>query len=134
MKRPKLGAIAVVAHEGRLLLVKRKNEPHANTWGFPGGHVEFGETALLAAARELREETGVIAEPRSYLTNIDAILHDANGAVRFHYLLAAVRCDYVSGAPLAADDVSDARWCTPQEAQSLPQSPNLQKIIDLLNI
>jgi len=134
VSRPKLGAIAVVAHEGRLLLVKRKNEPNANTWGFPGGHVELGETALMAAARDLLEETSVIAAPRRYLTNIDAIVHDANGAVRFHYLLAAVHCDYVSGTPEAADDVSDAKWCTPQEAQTLPQSPNLQTIIDLLDM
>ena len=134
MSRPKLGAIAVVAHEGRLLLVKRKNEPNANTWGFPGGHVELGETALMAAARELLEETSVIAAPRRYLTNIDAIVHDADGTVRFHYLLAAVHCDYVSGTPEAADDVSDAKWCTPQEAQTLPQSPNLQTIIDLLDM
>lgn len=134
MSRPKLGAIAVVAHNGRLLLVKRKNEPNANTWGFPGGHVELGETALAAAARELCEETGVIAAPRRYITNIDAITHNPDGSVRFHYLLAAVLCDYVSGDPVAADDVSDARWCTPEQAQALPQSPNLQMIIDMLDL
>ncbi|MEM9787303.1 MAG: NUDIX domain-containing protein, partial [Pseudomonadota bacterium] len=39
---PKLGAIAVVFHDGRFLLVKRKNAPNADTWGFPGGHVDLG--------------------------------------------------------------------------------------------
>lgn len=134
MSRPKLGAIAVVAHEGRVLLVKRKNEPNANTWGFPGGHVELGETALAAAVRELAEETSVIGSARGYLTNIDAITHNEDGTVRFHYLLAAVRCDFVSGAPDPADDVSDAGWFTPVEAQTLRQSPNLQMIIDLLDM
>ncbi len=134
MTRPKLGAIAVVHHEGRILLVKRKNEPNANTWGFPGGHVELGETALDAAACELAEETSVIGTPLDYLTNVDAITKDAAGAVKFHYLLAVVACRYESGTPQAADDVSDAGWFAPDKIQDLPQSPNLQKIIDLLDL
>ncbi len=30
--------------------------------------------------------------------------------MRFHFLLAAVFCDYVSGQPVAADDALDAAW------------------------
>ncbi|SFS20352.1 NUDIX hydrolase [Yoonia litorea] len=134
MSAPKLGAIAVVAHEGQILLVKRKKEPNANTWGFPGGHVELGETALAAAARELLEETGIVARPEHYLTNLDVIHHDETGALRFHYLLAVVLCTYESGTPLAADDVSDAGWFDPARISELPQSPNLQKIVDLLSL
>ena len=79
--RPKVAALAVVLREGHVLLVKRKNEPDAGLWGFPGGHVELGETGLDAAARELHEETGVIATPVAYLTNLDIITHDPDGAV-----------------------------------------------------
>ena len=125
---PKLGAIAVVHHDGRFLLVKRKKEPNANTWGFPGGHVELGETGLEAAVRELAEETGVIGKAERYLTNVDAITYGNDGSVRFHYLLAVVICTYQSGTPKAADDVSDAGWFTPHEAAALDQSPNLQAI------
>lgn len=131
---PKLGAIAVVHHENRFLLVKRKKEPNANTWGFPGGHVELGETALDAAVRELSEETGVIGKAEKYLTNIDAITRGADGEVRFHYLLAAVLCTYESGVPVAADDVSDAGWFTRDEAETLEQSPNLQTVMDLISV
>mgnify|MGYP001816252267 FL=1 len=134
MSRPKLGAIAVVYHEGRILLVKRRNEPNANTWGFPGGHVELGETALDAASRELAEETSVVGTPLSYLTNIDAITWNEAGAVQFHYLLAVVACRYESGVPKAADDVSDAGCFTPDAIQDLHQSPKLQKVIDLLDL
>lgn len=127
--QPKLGAIAVVHHEERFLLVKRKKEPNANTWGFPGGHVELGETALAAAVRELAEETGVIGTAKRYLTNVDAITYGDDGSVSFHYLLAVVVCTYQSGTPIAADDVSDAGWFTPREAATLQQSPNVQTII-----
>lgn len=109
-KVPKLAALAVLIREERVLLVRRKNEPDAGMWGFPGGHVDLGETALDAAARELREETGVVGRPLRYLTNIDVIIHDEDGGLKFHFLLAAVLCDYLSGDPVADDDVSDAKW------------------------
>ncbi len=41
-----------------LLLMQRSDNGH---WGLPGGYVEPGETVLQAAAREVQEETGVVA-------------------------------------------------------------------------
>lgn len=108
--KPKLAAIAVVLRNNHALLAKRRNEPNAGLWGFPGGHVELGETGKQAAVRELFEETGVTAQPVDYLTNVDVIHTDADGNIRFHFLLAAVICDYISGEPVANDDVNDARW------------------------
>lgn len=131
--RPTLGAIAVVIHDGHALLVQRRNPPNAGLWGFPGGHVEAGETALEAATRELLEETGVTATAPRYLTNVDVILHDAAGALTHHYLLAAVLCNYGAGTPLADDDADDARWI-PVEAileGALPQTPNVAEVLRL---
>ncbi|MGR3760501.1 NUDIX hydrolase [Roseobacteraceae bacterium NS-SX3] len=112
--RPVLGALAVVCHrirgEDRVILVQRRNAPNAGWWGFPGGHVELGETALEAAARELREETGVAARPVEYLTNVDAILRAPGGAVERQYLLTAVLCEYQGGEPVADDDALQAAW------------------------
>lgn len=107
---PKLAALAVVIRADQVLLVKRRNEPDAGRWGFPGGHVDLGETAMEAAARELYEETSVTGQPLRYLTNVDVIERDDEGSVRFHFLLAAVLCEYHAGEPVAQDDVSDARW------------------------
>lgn len=108
--RPKLAALAVLLHDGKALLARRRNPPDAGLWGFPGGHVERGETALTAAARELREETGVVAEPLRYLRNLDVILRDESGAVAHHFFMAAVLCRYRAGAPAAQDDVIEAAW------------------------
>lgn len=107
---PKIGALAVVLHQDQVLLVQRSKQPDAGLWGFPGGHVEWGETVLDAAARELREETGVIAQPDSYIDNLDLLRHDAQGNAITHYLLVGVMCRFVSGTPVAADDAQDARW------------------------
>ncbi|MFK7754793.1 MAG: NUDIX hydrolase [Sedimentitalea sp.] len=110
MSDPRLGAIAVVLRGNDVLLAQRRNPPDAGKWGFPGGHVEWGETALDAAVRELREETNIVARAEGYLTNIDLIQTDPDGTTVLHYLLAAVVCTYVSGTPQAADDVSAAAW------------------------
>ncbi len=107
---PKLGAIAVVYHDARFLLVQRGKDPGRGLWGFPGGHVELGETALEAAVRELREETGVIAQADGYLTNVDVIARNLSGAVDYQYLIAAVRCSYLEGEAVAADDAADVAW------------------------
>lgn len=40
----------------------RKAAPDAGTWAFPGGKVELWEHPLDAVARELKEETGLVAE------------------------------------------------------------------------
>lgn len=130
-RQPLLGAIAVLIKEDQVLLARRKNDPDAGLWGFPGGHVDWGETALDAAARELSEETGVIAKPLEYLTNVDVIVANDTGQTHTHFLLAAVLCDYVSGTPQAADDVHDAAWVPIDRVLSgdLPMSAQVDDLV-----
>jgi ADP-ribose pyrophosphatase YjhB (NUDIX family) len=130
-QRPKVGAIAVVLHEGAALMVQRGKAPNAGLWGFPGGHVEWGETALEAAVRELAEETGVTATATGYLTCLDVLGRDAEDRLIHHYLLAAVLCDYVAGSPVAADDAAAAAWVPLSEiaADGRPFSRNVDRVI-----
>ncbi len=51
-------SVLVVDREGRLLLEKRAD---THDWSYPGGSVELYEKTEDAAARELEEETGIIA-------------------------------------------------------------------------
>ena len=128
---PRLAALAVTLRGDHVLLVRRRNPPDAGLWGFPGGHVEPGETALDAAARELFEETGVTAMPRAYLDNVDLIRRGAGGALEYHFLLAGVLCDYVRGEPVAADDALDAGWWPAADilSRGLPLSAHVDHLL-----
>lgn len=127
---PRLAALAVVVRGPRVLLVRRRNPPDAGRWGFPGGHVEPGETALAAAVRELHEETGLRGKALEYLTNIDVIHHDPRGALTAHYLLAAVLCRCEAGEPVAADDALDAAFVTPGDLRTgaFPASDRVEEL------
>jgi len=131
--QPLLGALAIVIHDGHVLLAQRRNPPDVNLWGFPGGHVEWGETALAAAARELLEETGVTAEPLGYLTNLDVIRQDGTDMASHHYLLAAVVCRFRSGTPAPADDVQAAAWVPLQAVRDgdLPMSAHVGDLMEM---
>ncbi|SCA63571.1 Nudix hydrolase 1 [Chlamydiales bacterium SCGC AG-110-P3] len=60
-KRPKVGIGVLVVRDGQLLLGERIYAHGSGTWCPPGGHLEFGESPSECAARELEEETGLIA-------------------------------------------------------------------------
>ena len=130
MSRPVLAALAVVVQGGNVLLVRRRNPPDAGLWGYPGGHVEAGETALAAAARELAEETGVLAGPVAYLANLDTILPGDDGRLAYHFFLVAVLCRYLDGSPQPSDDAVEAAWPPVQQVfiAALPMSRDVDRV------
>jgi ADP-ribose pyrophosphatase YjhB (NUDIX family) len=110
LRRPIPAVLAVVIRERSVLLVRRANPPDAGLWGFPGGKIDFGESLEQAAVRELFEETGVRAEAGRVFTAVDALDVGDQGHLRQHYILIAVSCRWLSGAPVAGDDALEAAW------------------------
>ena len=59
-KTPLLTTDCVICdRDGRVLLIRRKNEPFKGTYALPGGFVDIGETVEAACRREALEETGL---------------------------------------------------------------------------
>lgn len=67
---PVAAGVTVMARDtDRILMLQRSledDDPAAGTWEFPGGKLEFGETAVQGAVREWQEETGCLL-PRGQL-------------------------------------------------------------------
>jgi 8-oxo-dGTP diphosphatase len=46
--------------DGRIILIRRRNEPFKGAYALPGGFVDIGETVEAACRREVLEEAGVV--------------------------------------------------------------------------
>jgi hypothetical protein len=56
---PKVGVGVIIIKDNKLLFHIRKGAHGENTYGLPGGHLEFKESWEECAQREVEEETGV---------------------------------------------------------------------------
>ena len=60
--------LIIANQEGSLLLCKRKG---MNSWQFPQGGIDFAESPLEAAKRELFEEVGIQSSSTKLITSVD---------------------------------------------------------------
>lgn len=59
--------------KGRILMLKRKNEPSKGQWWLPGGRIHFGEKRIEAARRKLKDECGLESTSLSEMGTFDII-------------------------------------------------------------
>jgi 8-oxo-dGTP diphosphatase len=111
-----------------VLLVRRQADPYAGAWALPGGFKRPDETLDQAAARELREETGVVAP--KHLAQFGAYgdpgRDPRTNVVTVAYL--AVTPDV--GAILAGSDADEARlWPVAEAIQNLDLAFDHRRIL-----
>ena len=111
--RPIAAVGVVVWRGGRVLLVRRGKPPREGQWSLPGGAQELGETVFEAAAREVREETGIEIEVVDTVAVVDSISRDGDGGVEYHYTLVDVAARWRSGEVLAGGDAAEVTWADP---------------------
>ena len=113
-RQVELAVGAAVLHHDHVLLVRRATPPEAGRWSFPGGRVEPGERMADAAAREVREETGLDVEINHPLNWVERIGPD------HHFVIVDFAATVIERqAPTPGDDAADARWFHLDEISTL---------------
>ena len=121
----RIGAYAVIVRDGDLLLT-HWNENGRTGWTLPGGGLEDYETAEQAVVREVREETGYEAEPRTLLGVDSLFLDPADRIVPGAGPLHALRVVYLArivGGTLTHEvggSSDEARWVPFDAVGDLP--------------
>lgn len=117
-ERPRCGACAFVRYEnpspvaggivldgqGSVLLVRRALEPFRGAWALPAGFQEIDETPREAAAREVREESGLVVEVGELYDLV--FVPGPRRAVN----VAIFLCRPTGGLLRVGHDVLDAAW------------------------
>jgi 8-oxo-dGTP diphosphatase len=102
---PKVAAAVLLEQDGRVLLVRRVNEPFRGMWTLPAGFVDADEDPRRAAERECLEETGLTVHVSAVLDVIAGREHPRGADFVIVY-----RGEVVSGELQAADDADQAGW------------------------
>ena len=104
---PRVGVVAIVeSWDDEILLIRRKFPPLG--LAFPGGFMEMGETIAQTAAREVLEETGIVAEEVGLLDVTSGVGLDPRA--QFVVVTTVFRTRQLLAEPVADDDALEAFW------------------------
>ena len=112
-------ATVVCNRNGQFLLVRKAE----SRWALPGGKIEQGELPADAAARELWEETTLVAQSVTYLFQF-------GGKDNLHHVFEAKVVN--SGASVPQNEISEFRWYDTEELEHLATSVATRGILECL--
>lgn len=108
------GVVAVVSHNGRLLVIRRSQFVVApRQYCFPGGSTQAGEDEVAALHREIAEELGV---------RIKIVRRLWTSVTPWNVSLAWWHCEVLDHELRPnKNEVESVHWLTPDELSSLPE-------------
>ena len=129
--------IAVVLpflQEGKVLLLQRlPTHPQANMWCAPGGKIQSDETSFLAAARELREETGIAVDCRSLICLGKFYVQYSNGDFVVHLFKTHLNAKDID-IKIKKEEHQEYYFCPLQDIHTLSLTPGLDQCFELARV
>ena len=108
---------------GKYLILKRTSKYLKNSWQMVSGKLEKGETAWLAALREIKEETGIIPD-RLYSSNRVECFYEANQNCINLVPIFIAFVENQTKVTLSDSEHSEYKWITIEEAEQYLVFPN----------
>jgi len=124
-----LGAQGVLFNgDNEVLLIRHGYRPG---WFFPGGGVEHGQTVLMAATREVREETGIEVNPeKAELHGFFANFHAFPG----DHIAVYVCHEWQRRETLAPNaEIREQRFFSPDDLPKETSDPTRRRLDEILN-
>lgn len=111
-------ATVLCVRDDRILLVARAR----SRWALPGGRIHRDEAPHEAAARELEEETTLVAEGLMYLFQF-------SGFNTIHHVFFADVAPHAQAQP--SNEIAKCRWFAPVKIATLSASVPTHGIVEL---
>jgi len=111
---PRVDVRGAVFHEGKLLLVKERED---NAWTLPGGWADVGDRPSAAVEREVWEESGLRVKAVSVIGVYDA--NRVGPLALFHAFKIVFLCDWIAGQLRSSNETSEAAFF---EADEIPHT------------
>jgi 8-oxo-dGTP diphosphatase len=118
---PKVAVGVLIQDAGRLLLIKRGNDPERGKWSVPAGFVDAGEDPARAAEREALEETGLHVRVTGLL-DVYARVRVTEGAD----ILIVYHAQVESGQLTPGDDAEAVDYFDPNDLPELAFDSTVQ--------
>ncbi len=121
-----VNVVAAIMRDGnKIFATQRGYGDYKDSWEFPGGKIELGETPPQALVREIKEELDIEIVVGDLLTTVE---YDYPA---FHLSMQCFWCRIMDGTPVLKEHES-ARWLSVDELDSVAWLPADLSIIPLI--
>ncbi len=110
---------AIIENDGKVLALLKKSTDgfSADKWSLPGGLMKFGEDAIDALKRNVKETCGLdidVLSPIDVAVDIDEDKKKQTVAITYV-------CEFKSGQAKPSKEYKECKWCDPKKIPELEE-------------